>query len=48
MGHDLQEVYSIDKRGVKNKIIRFFKHKIERKCCQSCNKLVFLSGEMKE
>jgi colanic acid biosynthesis glycosyl transferase WcaI len=48
MVHDLQEVYSIDKRGFINKIIHFFIHKIERKCYQSCNKLVFLSKEMKE
>jgi colanic acid biosynthesis glycosyl transferase WcaI len=48
MVHDLQEVYSIDKRGGINRIVRFFIHKIERKCYQSCNKLVFLSREMKE
>jgi colanic acid biosynthesis glycosyl transferase WcaI len=48
MVHDLQEVYSINKRGSINKIVRFFIHKIERKCYQSCNKLVFLSKEMKE
>jgi colanic acid biosynthesis glycosyl transferase WcaI len=48
MVHDLQEVYSIDKRGFINKIVHFFIHKIERKCYQSCNKLVFLSKEMKE
>jgi colanic acid biosynthesis glycosyl transferase WcaI len=48
MVHDLQEVYSINKSGFINKIIRFFIHKIERKCYQTCNKLVFLSKEMKE
>jgi colanic acid biosynthesis glycosyl transferase WcaI len=48
MVHDLQEVYSIDKRGLINKIVHFFIHKIERKCYQSCTKLVFLSKEMKE
>jgi glycosyltransferase involved in cell wall biosynthesis len=48
MVHDLQEVYSVDKKGVINKIVRFFIHKIERKCYRSCNKLVFLSKEMKE
>jgi colanic acid biosynthesis glycosyl transferase WcaI len=48
MVHDLQEVYSINKSGFINKIIRFFIHKIERKCYRSCAKLVFLSKEMKE
>jgi glycosyltransferase involved in cell wall biosynthesis len=48
MVHDLQEVYAIGKRGVLNRITRFFIHKIERKCYQSCSKLVFLSKEMKE
>jgi glycosyltransferase involved in cell wall biosynthesis len=48
MVHDLQEVYSINKGGFINKFIRFFIHKIERKCYQSCTKLVFLSKEMKE
>jgi glycosyltransferase involved in cell wall biosynthesis len=48
MVHDLQEIYSINKSGFINKIIRFFIHKIERKCYQTCNKLVFLSKEMKE
>jgi len=48
MVHDLQEVYAIDKRGFINKIVHFFIHKIERKCYQSCTKLVFLSKEMKE
>jgi colanic acid biosynthesis glycosyl transferase WcaI len=48
MVHDLQEVYSINKSGFINKVIRFFIHKIERKCYQTCTKLVFLSKEMKE
>jgi glycosyltransferase involved in cell wall biosynthesis len=48
MIHDLQEVYSDDKKGFLNKIIRFFIHNIEKKCYTRCNKLVFLSKEMKE
>jgi colanic acid biosynthesis glycosyl transferase WcaI len=48
MVHDLQEIYSVDKKGCINKLVRFFIHKIERKCYNNCNKLVFLSKEMKE
>ena len=47
MVHDLQEVYSEGKSGVLNKIVRFFIHKIEKKCYQNCDKLLFLSNEMK-
>lgn len=47
MVHDLQEIYSEGKSGFFNKIIRFFIHKIEKNCYQNCNKLLFLSGEMK-
>ena len=47
MVHDLQEVYSIDKKGIVNKFVRFFIHRIERKCYKSCDKLIFLSKEMK-
>ena len=48
MVHDLQEVYSSNKKGFMNKIIRFFIHKVEKKCYSNCNKLIFLSNEMKE
>lgn len=48
MVHDLQEIYSIGKKGFINKIVHFFIHKIEKKCYRSCNKLVFLSKEMKD
>ncbi|MCG1035342.1 glycosyltransferase [Polaribacter sargassicola] len=47
MVHDLQEVYSNGKSGFINKVIRFFIHHIEKKCYQNCDKLVFLSNEMK-
>lgn len=47
MVHDLQEVYSEDKSGFLNKLIRFFIHKVEKKCYQNCDKLLFLSNEMK-
>ena len=45
--HDLQEVYSEGKNGFLNKLIRFFIHKVENKCYQNCDKLLFLSNEMK-
>ena len=47
MVHDLQEVYSEDKSGFLNKLLGFFIHKVEKKCYQNCNKLLFLSDEMK-
>jgi colanic acid biosynthesis glycosyl transferase WcaI len=48
MVHDLQEIYSIDKKGFLNNLIRFFIHKIERKSYRGCDKLIFLSKEMKD
>jgi len=48
MVHDLQEVYSVDKEGFVSKLVRFFIHKVEKKCYQNCNKLLFLSYEMKK
>jgi len=48
MVHDLQEVYSDGKSGFLNKVIRFFIHKVEKKCYQNCDKLLFLSNEMKK
>ncbi|WP_435414256.1 glycosyltransferase [Polaribacter aestuariivivens] len=47
MVHDLQEVYSKNKTGVLNKIIHSLIHKIEKKCYKNCDKLIFLSTEMK-
>lgn len=47
MVHDLQEIYSEGKTGFLNNFIKFFIHKIEKKCYQNCNKLLFLSHEMK-
>ncbi len=48
MVHDLQEVYSSNKKGSIHKIIRFFIHKIEKRVFKSCDRLIFLSNEMKE
>jgi glycosyltransferase involved in cell wall biosynthesis len=48
MVHDLQEIYSKDKKGLVNSLIHFFIHKIEKKCYQNCDKLIFLSKEMKD
>ncbi len=48
MVHDIQEVYSMDKKGFVNKIISFIINKVEGKTLRNCNKLVFLSNEMKE
>ena len=47
MVHDLQEVYSDGRSGALNSLIRFFIHKVEKKCYQNCDKLLFLSNEMK-
>lgn len=48
MIHDLQEVYSEDKTDFLNKVVRFFIHIVEEKCYQNCDKLLFLSNEMKK
>lgn len=48
MVHDLQEVYSLDKKGFINKVVHFFIHNVEKKCYNNCHKLIFLSREMKE
>lgn len=45
--HDLQEVYSAEKKGFLNRIVKFFIHKIEKKCFKSCHRILFLSNEMK-
>ena len=47
MVHDLQEVYSEGKTGILNKFIQYFIHKVEKTCYQNCDKLLFLSNEMK-
>jgi len=48
MVHDLQEVYSQEKKGFLFKWIKKIIHKVEKKVYQSCDKLIFLSKEMKE
>ncbi len=45
--HDLQEVYSAEKKGFLNRIVKFFINKVEKKCFQKNDKLIFLSTEMK-
>jgi hypothetical protein len=47
MIHDLQEVYSSDKKGFVNKIVKYCINKVEGKAFKSCDKLIFLSEEMK-
>lgn len=47
MVHDLQEIYSEEKKGFLNSLIRYFIHKVEKKCYLNCDKLLFLSHEMK-
>lgn len=46
MVHDLQEIYSEEKKGFLYRIIKSSIHKIEKKCYNSCDKLIFLSNEM--
>ena len=48
MVHDLQEVYASNKKGNIQRTIRFFIHKIEKQVFKSCDRLIFLSNEMKE
>ncbi len=47
MVHDLQEVYSKGKKGFVNKIVSFLINKVEGTTFRKCNKLIFLSEEMK-
>lgn len=47
MIHDLQEIYSSNKTGLLNKITGYFINKVEKKCFRNCDKLIFLSNEMK-
>ena len=46
--HDLQEVYAKIKKGLLYNIIRIIINKIESKSLRTCDKLIFLSEEMKE
>ena len=45
--HDLQEVYSKNKKGFLYKLIGKIIHHIEKKGFNACDKLIFLSEEMK-
>ena len=47
MVHDLQEIYASNKKGSIQKTTRFFIHKIEKRVFRSCDRLIFLSNEMK-
>lgn len=47
MVHDLQEVYSKGKKGGLSKLISFLINKIEGRALRKCDKLIFLSNEMK-
>lgn len=48
MIHDLQEVYSANKKSPIHSLISFFINKVEKRCFNNCDKLLFLSEEMKE
>ena len=45
--HDLQIIYSLQKKGFFSNLISFFIKKVEKFCFKSCDKLIFLSDEMK-
>lgn len=47
MVHDLQQIYSSEKKGFFNKLITTVISKIEKGTLQNCDKLIFLSEEMK-
>lgn len=47
MVHDLQQLYASTKKGFLNRFVTFFINKVEKKCFNACDKLVFLSEEMK-
>ena len=44
----MQEIYSAEKKGILNNVVKFFIHKVENKCFQKNDKLIFLSNEMKK
>jgi colanic acid biosynthesis glycosyl transferase WcaI len=46
--HDLQIIYSLQKKGIFSNLISFFIKKVEKFCFKSCDKLIFLSDEMKK
>ncbi len=46
--HDLQLIYSYQKKGVINRVISFLIKSIEKSCFKKCNKLIFLSKEMQD
>lgn len=48
MVHDLQEVYSKNKKGVLFKLVGKIIHHIEKKSFKVCDQLIFLSNEMKD
>ena len=45
--HDLQIIYSLHKKGFLGNLISFFIRKVEKFCFKNCDKLIFLSDEMK-
>lgn len=45
--HDLQIIYSLQKKGFFSKLISFFIRNVEKYCFKNCDKLIFLSDEMK-
>jgi len=45
--HDLQLIYSSQKKGLISKIASYLISKVEKKCFKSCDKLIFLSEEMR-
>jgi colanic acid biosynthesis glycosyl transferase WcaI len=45
--HDLQIIYSSQKKGLFNKLITFFIKRVEKSCFKTCDTLIFLSEEMK-
>jgi glycosyltransferase involved in cell wall biosynthesis len=47
MVHDLQQLYASTKKGFLNRFVTFFINKVEKNCFNACDKLVFLSEEMK-
>ena len=46
--HDLQIIYSSQKKGFLNKMITFFIKRVEKSCFKNCDTLIFLSEEMKK
>tara|TARA_R110000787_G_scaffold6697_7_gene23277 strand:- start:932 stop:2101 length:1170 start_codon:yes stop_codon:yes gene_type:complete len=46
--HDLQIIYSSQKKGFLNRVISYLIKNVEKRCFKNCDRLIFLSKEMRD